>query len=140
LADTQRVGHHDRLATESVEGDQVLIDVMALLTDRGLAPLISARELREACRACERLLWAIRVVPEYPPDRDDATTLTPLTPLRPLTRPLTPLRPLTPVRPLTAPADPAKVHLRVVGSTCDYDSAGDGGGCGHLGCGGKRPS
>jgi len=105
----------------SYDPAQLLIDVMALLTDRGLAPLISARELREACRACERLLWAIRVVPAYPPDRVDATTLTPL-------------------RPLTAPAGPAKVHLRVVGSTCDCNSAGDHGGCGHPDCGGKLPS
>ena len=43
----------------------LLTDVMLLLTEKGLAPLISTRELREACRACKRLLWAIGVVPEY---------------------------------------------------------------------------
>jgi hypothetical protein len=43
----------------------LLTDVMLLLTEKGLAPLISTRELRDACRACERLLWAIGVAPEY---------------------------------------------------------------------------
>ncbi|MGC9666963.1 hypothetical protein ACNTMW_10465 [Planosporangium sp. 12N6] len=53
---------------ETYDPGRLLGDVMRLLADRGLSPVISTRDLRAAVRSCGSLLLCLGVVPTSRPD------------------------------------------------------------------------